>query len=64
MLKFPYGFSDFYLLMLENHFYVDRTSHINAIKLSINAFFFVGWVERSETHQLLEIYNNGGLGVP
>jgi len=30
---------------------------VNAIKLS----FFVGWVEQSETHQIVEIYNNGGF---
>jgi len=32
MLKFPYGFSDFYLLRTENFFYVDRTSHIRLIE--------------------------------
>ena len=32
MLKFPYGFSDFYLLRTENYFYVDRTSHIRLIE--------------------------------
>jgi hypothetical protein len=32
MLKFSYGFSDFYLLKTENYFYVDRTSHISLIE--------------------------------
>jgi hypothetical protein len=32
MLKFPYGFSNFYLLRTENYFYVDRTSHIRLIE--------------------------------
>jgi hypothetical protein len=32
MLKFPYGFSDFYLLRTENYYYVDRTSHIRLIE--------------------------------
>jgi len=32
MLRFPYGFSDFYLLRTENFFYVDRTSHIRLIE--------------------------------
>ncbi|RKZ35409.1 MAG: AAA family ATPase [Gammaproteobacteria bacterium] len=31
-MKFPYGFSDFYLLRTENFFYVDRTSHIRLIE--------------------------------
>ncbi|TGO02184.1 hypothetical protein PN36_29235 [Candidatus Thiomargarita nelsonii] len=30
---------------------------VNAIKLS----FFVGWVELRCTHQLVEIFNNGGF---
>ena len=32
----------------------------NTIKLGKN-IFHVGWVERSETHQAFEIYNNGGF---
>jgi len=32
MLRFPYGFCDFYLLRTENFFYVDRTSHIRLIE--------------------------------
>ncbi len=32
MFKFPYGFSDFELLRIENYFYVDRTSHIRLIE--------------------------------
>ncbi len=32
MLKFPYGISNFHSLRMENHFYVDRTSHIRLIE--------------------------------
>jgi hypothetical protein len=32
MLKFPYGISNFHSLRMENHFYVDRTSHIRRIE--------------------------------
>ena len=28
MLKFPYGISDFYRIITDNYYYVDRTSHI------------------------------------
>ncbi|HEW97948.1 MAG: hypothetical protein DRR16_16610 [Candidatus Parabeggiatoa sp. nov. 3] len=40
MFKFPYGFSDFYLLRTENYFYVDRTSHIRLIEEAGNQLFF------------------------
>ncbi|MDM8560655.1 AAA family ATPase [Candidatus Parabeggiatoa sp. HSG14] len=32
MLKFPYGLRNFYDLITENYFYVDRTSHIRVIE--------------------------------
>jgi len=32
MLKFPYGLSDFYRIITNNYFYVDRTSHIQTIE--------------------------------
>jgi hypothetical protein len=32
MIKFPYGLSDFYDLITENYFYVDRTDHIRTIE--------------------------------
>jgi len=32
ILKFPYGFSDFYRIITTNHFYVDRTNHIRLIE--------------------------------
>ena len=31
-MKFPYGISDFYEIMTEDYFYVDRTSHIHEIE--------------------------------
>jgi hypothetical protein len=41
MLKFPYGFSDFYLLRTENYFYQDRTSHIRFIEEAGNQLLFL-----------------------
>ena len=41
MLKFPYGFSDFYLLRMENYFYVDRTSHIRLIEEAGHQLLFL-----------------------
>ncbi|MEK8020434.1 MAG: AAA family ATPase [Candidatus Parabeggiatoa sp.] len=41
MFKFPYGFSDFYLLRTENYFYVDRTSHIRLIEEAGNQLLFL-----------------------
>jgi hypothetical protein len=41
MLKFPYGFSDFYLLRTENYFYVDRTSHIRLIEEAGHQLLFL-----------------------
>lgn len=32
MIKFPYGISDFYQVITEDHFYVDRTSQIELIE--------------------------------
>jgi hypothetical protein len=32
MLKFPYGLRNFYDLIIENYFYVDRTAHIRVIE--------------------------------
>jgi hypothetical protein len=32
MFKFPYGKCDFYQLITENYFYVDRTAHIQFIE--------------------------------
>jgi hypothetical protein len=32
MLKFPYGLRNFYDLITENYFYVDRTTHIPLIE--------------------------------
>ena len=32
MLKFPYGICDFYNLITENYFFVDRTDHIRLIE--------------------------------
>ena len=31
-MKFPYGISDFYEIITEDYFYVDRTSHIREIE--------------------------------
>jgi hypothetical protein len=33
LLKFPYGLRNFYDLITENYFYVDRTCHIRARRL-------------------------------
>ncbi len=41
MLKFPYGFSDFHLLRMENYFYVDRTSHIRLIEEAGHQLLFL-----------------------
>jgi len=41
MPKFPYGFSDFYLLRTENYFYVDRSSHIRLIENAGNQLLFL-----------------------
>jgi len=41
MLKFPYGFSDFYLLRTENYFYVDRSSHIRLIEEAGHQLLFL-----------------------
>jgi len=32
MLKFPYGMSDFYRLIIEGYFYVDRTAYIRTVE--------------------------------
>ncbi len=32
MLKFPYGISDFYTLITENYFYVDRTHLLSELE--------------------------------
>jgi hypothetical protein len=32
MLKFPYGICDFYSLITENYFYVDRTAAIRLLE--------------------------------
>jgi hypothetical protein len=31
-MKFPYGICDFYDIITENYFYVDRTAHIRLIE--------------------------------
>ncbi len=41
MIKFPYGFSDFYLLRSENYFYIDRTTHIKFIEEAGNQLLFL-----------------------
>jgi len=41
MFKFPYGFSDFYLLRTENYFYVDRSSHIRLIEEAGHQLLFL-----------------------
>ncbi|EDN67611.1 protein containing DUF1703 [Beggiatoa sp. PS] len=41
MLKFPYGFSDFYLLRTENYFYMDRSSHIRLIEEAGHQLLFL-----------------------
>ncbi len=41
MLKFPYGFSDFNLIITENYFYVDRTSHIRLIEEAGHQILFL-----------------------
>jgi hypothetical protein len=41
MIKFPYGFSDFYLLRTENYFYIDRTTHIKFIEEAGNQLLFL-----------------------
>jgi hypothetical protein len=41
MLKFPYGFSDFYLLRCENYFYQDRSHHIRLIEEAGHQLLFL-----------------------
>jgi len=41
MIKFPYGFSDFYLLRSEKYFYIDRTTHIKLIEEAGNQLLFL-----------------------
>ncbi len=41
MIKFPYGFSDFYLLRSEKYFYIDRTTHIKFIEEAGNQLLFL-----------------------
>ncbi|WP_445082185.1 AAA family ATPase [Candidatus Marithrix sp. Canyon 246] len=32
MIKFPYGISNYYRIVTENYFYVDRSHHIRLIE--------------------------------
>ena len=41
MLKFPYGLGDFYQLITEHYFYVDRTAQIRALEDSGKQLLFL-----------------------
>jgi hypothetical protein len=41
MLKFPYGISDFYQVITEDYFYVDRTGHIRVIEKAGKQLLFL-----------------------
>lgn len=41
MIKFPYGMSDFYKLITEKYFYVDRTAHIRLLEEIGNNLLFL-----------------------
>ena len=41
MMKFPYGISDFYKLVTEGYWYVDRTAHIRTVEEIGNVLLFL-----------------------
>lgn len=58
MIKFPYGMSDFYEVITEEYFYVDRTAHIRLIEefkyIKLKAAKITGEQARSMSRQQIE----------